>query len=97
MKTTLELSPELLKRAKQQALDSGTSLKAVVEAALHAHLGVPTLALPPLKTVVAGEGLVTTSARQQLQTPPSGEYDLDSDAYWLKRFGFIPPSAGPAP
>jgi len=39
MRTTFDLNDELLRRAKRAAAADGTSLKAVVERALRAHLG----------------------------------------------------------
>jgi hypothetical protein len=90
MKTTLELDPELLKRAKQKALDSGTTFKSVVEEALQLYLGNSTKVPVPLVTVVYGGAAQTTD---QFATPsaiPSGEPDLNQDDYWQKRFGFTP-------
>jgi predicted transcriptional regulator len=39
MRTTFDLNDELLRRVKRAAAAEGTSLKAVVERALRAHLG----------------------------------------------------------
>lgn len=41
MKTTLNLDDELIRRAKRRALDRGTTLTALVEAALRASLEGP--------------------------------------------------------
>jgi hypothetical protein len=38
MRTTLEISDELLRQAKRRAADEGSPLRAVVEAALRAYL-----------------------------------------------------------
>jgi hypothetical protein len=86
MKTTLELDPELLKRAKQKALDSGTTFKSVVEDALQLYLGNSTRVPVPLVTVVYGDAAKTTNQF----VIPSGEADLSQDDYWQKRFGFLP-------
>jgi hypothetical protein len=86
MKTTLELDPELLKRAKQKALDSGTTFKSVVEDALQLYLGNSTKVPVPLITVVYGDPAQTTNQF----AIPSGEVDLSQDDYWQKRFGFLP-------
>jgi hypothetical protein len=86
MKTTLELDPELLKRAKQKALDSGTTFKSVVEEALQLYLGSSTKVPVPLVTVVYGGAAQTTDQF----AIPSGEPDLNQDDYWQKRFGFTP-------
>ena len=52
MKTTLDIPDELIRRAKQKALERGTSLKAVVTAALERELGPAVRDLPPLQTHV---------------------------------------------
>ena len=39
MRTTLEISDELLRRAKRRAADEATTLRQVVEAALRRYLG----------------------------------------------------------
>jgi hypothetical protein len=44
MRTTIELPADLLRLAKRRAADEGTSLRAVVEAALRTHLGRKTSA-----------------------------------------------------
>ncbi|MEI7443479.1 MAG: hypothetical protein WCK28_01185 [Burkholderiales bacterium] len=51
MKTTLELDDDLLRRAKQAALDRDTTLRAIVEEALLLALGRPTAPVP-IRTVV---------------------------------------------
>jgi hypothetical protein len=86
MKTTLELNPDLLKRAKQKALDTGTTFKAVVEDALQLYLGNSMPVTVALTTVVYGGG---KQVNNQLEIPP-GELDLSQDEYWQKRFGFVP-------
>lgn len=50
MKTTLELSDELLRRAKQAALDRNTTLRAIVEEALERSLG-PAVQNVPFRNV----------------------------------------------
>lgn len=39
MRTTIEISDELLRQAKKRAADEGTPLRKVIEAALHFYLG----------------------------------------------------------
>jgi Arc/MetJ family transcription regulator len=39
MRTTLDINDELLRQVKRRAADEGTSLRAVIESALRAHLG----------------------------------------------------------
>jgi hypothetical protein len=51
VKTTLDIDDDLLRRAKQAALDRDTTLRAIVEEALERSLG-PVVAPVPLRTVV---------------------------------------------
>jgi hypothetical protein len=51
VKTTLDIDDALLRRAKQVAIDRGTTLRAVVEEALARALG-PSGAPVPIRTVV---------------------------------------------
>ena len=51
MKTTLDIDDELLRRARQAALDRDTTLRAIVEEALSRALG-PAAAPVPIRTVV---------------------------------------------
>jgi hypothetical protein len=51
MKTTLDIDDELLRRARQAALERDTTLRAIVEEALARALG-PTAAPVPIRTVV---------------------------------------------
>jgi hypothetical protein len=46
VKTTLDLSDDLLRRAKQAALDRGTTLRAIVEEGLERLLGPATVDAP---------------------------------------------------
>ena len=41
MRTTLDINDELLRQVKRRAADEGTSLRAVIESALRAHIGRP--------------------------------------------------------
>ena len=41
MRTTLEINDELLRQVKRRAADERTSLRAVIEGALRAHIGRP--------------------------------------------------------
>ena len=50
MKTTLEISDDLLRRAKQAALDRNTTLRAIVEEALERSLG-PAVQNVPFRNV----------------------------------------------
>jgi hypothetical protein len=99
MKTTLDLNDDLLKAAKQSALDGGITLRQVVETALAQHLKLNKAGPLPIKTVVFGlvSGRSTSSAEVTTRTAINQEklgissYDLESSAYWEKRFGFVPP------
>lgn len=94
MKTTLEISDELLFRAKQAALERGTTLRAIVEEALQRSLGAVLAEAPPLRTVTwkgtsarsnDAEGAVDSFVADQR------EGSLEDPDYWEKRFGFVPP------
>lgn len=51
MKTTIEISDDLLRRAKQAALERDTTLRAIVEEALERALGGSAGDATPLRTV----------------------------------------------
>lgn len=95
MKTTLEISDELLLRAKQAALERGTTLRAIVEEALQRSLGAVLAEASPLRTVTWGG---TTGRRKGSASGGSvdsfaadqREGRLDDPEYWEKRFGFVP-------
>lgn len=94
MKTTLDIDDALLLAAKQRALDTGGTLRQVVEDALAAHLTLHKPAPTPIKTLVwpprDSEPLemIDFSAEQLRDLAYAHEED---PAWWLKRFGFIPP------
>jgi hypothetical protein len=91
MKTTLDIDDNLLMAAKQKALDSGKTLRYIVETALEQHLKRASNLPSPIKTIVFGN-----SAAQSLDQHPEKfnqiSQNLDDKAYWEKRFGFVPPS-----
>ncbi len=97
MKTTLEISDELLLRAKQEALERGTTLRAIVEEALLRSLGAVVAEASPLRTVTWGG---TTGRRKGSTTGRSVDFfvadqregRLEDPEYWTKRFGFVPPA-----
>jgi hypothetical protein len=99
MKTTLDLNDDLLKAAKQRALDTGSSLRQVVETALAQHLKLNRASPSPIKTVIFGlvekrprsSDEVTTRTSVNTDKIGVASYDIDSPAYWEKRFGFVPP------
>jgi hypothetical protein len=76
MKTTIELEPDLLHRAKQRALDTGCSLKAVIEAALTAHLGAKS-APSELKVITFGP-----NDASKLDKIPVSIYPEDQSGFW---------------
>lgn len=56
MKTTVEIDDALLRSAKRAAIDRGTTLRAVLEAALRRELSAPARRRP-LKLITAPGGL----------------------------------------
>ena len=91
MKTTLDIDDQLLIAAKQRALDTGSTLRRVVESALEHWLKPRRTATAPIRTVVF------TPSRSKAAPIPSSPrladlaYDMNSPAYWQKRFGYVPP------
>ncbi len=97
MKTTLEISDELLLRAKQAALERGTTLRAIVEEALQRSLGAVLTEAAPLRTVTwggpSGRRKGSTSGESvDFFVADQREGRLDDPEYWKKRFGFVPPA-----
>lgn len=94
MKTTLEISDELLLRAKQAALERGTTLRAIVEEALRRSLGPVVAEAPPLRTITWPDtgrraGAATAKAVDSF-VADQRDGRLDDPDYWQKRFGFVP-------
>jgi hypothetical protein len=90
MKTTLDIEDQLLLAAKQRALDTNSTLKQVVETAL-AEMLKPTLHVAtPIDTIVFSS---VSQGQEQSTAPiaPHREHDINSKAYWQKRFDFVPP------
>jgi hypothetical protein len=92
MKTTIELSDELLRRAKQAALDRGITLKAVLEEALARHLGVAAEPVRPFRMVTFGGQPTDDSARafSAMRTGRTDPYGLDDRARLRRRLGVVP-------
>lgn len=96
VKTTIEISDDLLLRAKQAALARNTTLRAIVEEALQHALGPAGESVPPLRTVTWGSagrgsrGLDAKTVRAALAREREGPQD---DEYWRRRFGFVPAGA----
>jgi hypothetical protein len=95
VKTTIELSDELLRRAKQAALDRGVTLKAVVEEALERHLGVAAEPVRPFRMVTFGGQPADGSAPAfaALRSGRADPHGLDQPARLRRRLGVVP---GPA-
>lgn len=96
MKTTLEISDELLFRAKQAALERGTTLRAIVEEALQRSLGAVLAEAPPLRTITwKGPSARSADAADEEAVDSfvadQREGSLEDPDYWEKRFGFVPP------
>jgi len=95
VKTTIDISDDLLRRAKQAALERQTTLRAIIEAALERALGPAASALPPLRTPTwppAGAGapaLDPDALRDVLDREREGS--ADDPERFAKRFGFTPP------
>lgn len=69
MKTTLVIPDPVMRRAKSAAAERGTTLSALVEAALRAYLEAPTpkpAELPPLPVWHGGEARVDIADREAL-------------------------------
>jgi hypothetical protein len=97
MKTTIDIADDLLRRAKQEALERGTTLRAIIEEALTRALGPSTAQMPELRTVTwpppeaaAAAPLDAAAIQAALDRERAGR--LDEPAYWDKRFGFVPPA-----
>lgn len=95
VKTTIDISDDLLRRAKQAALEGNTTLRAIIEAALERALGPTPSALPPLRTPTwppaeAGAPTLDPAAlREILDREREGR--ADDPERFAKRFGFTPP------
>lgn len=95
VKTTIDISDDLLRRAKQAALEGNTTLRAIIEAALERALGPTPSALPPLRTptwplAAAGAPTLDPAAlREILDREREGR--ADDPERFAKRFGFTPP------
>jgi hypothetical protein len=73
MKTTLDIDDDLLRRAKQAALDRDTTLRAIVEEALERALG-PAAAPVPIRTVV-----------WPAVVPAGSSWPVEDEGDWLAR------------
>jgi hypothetical protein len=91
MKTTLDINDDLLLAAKQKALDTGKTLRHVIETALEQHLKRSAVAPVPIKTIVFGTNNSTRSIEDR-KILMEANHDIDDKAYWAKRFDFLPPS-----
>lgn len=92
MKTTLDIDDQLLLAAKQRALDTGSTLRQVVESALSQLLKPRPAGAVPIRTVVFEPAQHGVS--DAMPTPSElneSAFDMNSRRYWKKRFGFVPP------
>ncbi len=95
MKTTIEISDELLRRAKQAALERGTTLRVIVEEALARALGAGQSNVAPLRTVTwppAGGARTTRLGTQTVLEAIARErtHPMEDSDYWSHRFAAIP-------
>lgn len=95
VKTTIEISDDLMRRARQLALDRNVTLRAIVEEGLEQLLGSEDRSMLPVRFVTYRSTEEPLSAetlervRQELlagASLPSDERD-----WWMKRFGSVPP------
>lgn len=93
MKTTIEISEDLLRRARQLALDRDTTLRAVVEEGLQLLLGLEARPVPPVKFVTYGSTKNPLSreavdrVHREMSAGPT--FPSDDPDWWMKRFGFV--------
>jgi hypothetical protein len=75
MKTTLVIDDQVMTRLKEEAARQGTTISALVEAALRAFLRKPrrSSTLPPLPTFAGGPFLVDVSDREALYDAMEGD------------------------
>jgi len=94
MKTTIEISDELLRRAKQAALERGTTLRVIVEEALARALGAGQSKVAPLRTVTwppEDAARAKLDARTVLEAiAREREHPPKDQGYWSRRFAAIP-------
>lgn len=95
MKTTIEISDDLMRRARQLALDRDTTLRAVVEEGLQLLLGPADEHVSSVRFVTYGSAEQALPARtlDRVRKAMSSDPMLPDDPdWWVKRFGFIPAS-----
>ena len=73
MRTTLDLPDELLKRAKIEAVERGTSLRDLVGAALERELNCPP---EPMRKRALKQVLLDTAAPTGIAVPAGGDLKL---------------------
>lgn len=91
MKTTIEVSDELMRRAKHAALERDITLRALIEEALERVVGGTAERWPPIRTITFGhplEPLSLADADFQRGANP----DADDPAYVAKRLGLTEPA-----
>ena len=95
MKTTIEISDELMMRARRVALERRTTLRAIVEEALQRALGPDLQEVPALRTVTWGPArsgrhalLDEESVRAAIAREREGS--LDDPDEWATRLGLVP-------
>ncbi len=95
MKTTLDIDDALLVAAKQRALDTGGTLRQVVEDALAAHLKVRPAVATPIKTLVYSGTPLASGTFAADACLHELAYSQNDPQWWLQRFGFVPPGLRP--
>lgn len=87
MRTTLDFPDDLLKRAKIEALERGTSLRDLVRAALERELNRPSEPKPMGKRKRARFPIFDSKAPGALRLTNAGIARLEADEDHLVRFG----------
>lgn len=95
MKTTIDISDDRLRRAKQAALERNTTLRAIIESALERALGAAAVTMPPLRTVTwpPADSRAPRLDPSELKAAIDAERDghpTDS-ARIARRLGYTPP------
>ena len=97
MKTTLEIDDQLLLTAKQRALDTGSSLREVVESALSQLLKPARKISSPIKTVIFTPAVASESSPPNSKELLQAAYPAMNASYSQKRLGNLGRAAGTAP
>jgi len=94
MKTTVDLSDDLLRRARRAAMERNTTLRALLEESLVLLLGPDDQPAPPVRFVTFGspDELLPDQAldRVERELARDPQFPVEDADWWMKRFGFLP-------